>query len=149
MNMRRVLIVLILLSLSSTVNAEAILDLKSYHGKVVLVDFWASWCVPCRRSFPWMNEMQQKYADDGLVIIGINLDQEIDDAKAFLAAYPAHFTVSYDPAGEIAQEYGVEVMPSSLLIGRNGNILNRHSGFKVKKQDEYETEIRSALGLEN
>ena len=147
--MRQILIALILITQSAVVDAEATLDLTTHQGQVVLVDFWASWCVPCRRSFPWMNEMQQKYADDGLVIIGVNLDREIEDAQAFLAAYPAQFTVTYDPTGEIAEEYGVQVMPSSLIVGRGGDILKRHSGFKVKNQDEYETEIRSALGLEN
>lgn len=137
-----------LLLLSATVNAETMLDLKTHHGKVVVVDFWASWCVPCRRSFPWMNEMQQKYAGNGLVIIGVNLDRNIEDAKAFLSAYPANFTVSYDPDAEIAKKYGVEAMPSSLIFGRDGELVTRHSGFKVKSQDEYETVIRSALGLE-
>jgi len=113
----------------------------------VLLDFWASWCVPCRRSFPWMNEMQEKYAQDGLVIIAVNVDREVENAAAFLAEYPANFEIIYDPDAVLAKEYKIEVMPSSFIIGRNGASIDRHAGFKVKKQDEYEAVLRAALEL--
>ena len=122
------------------------LQLSDYHGKVLVLDFWASWCVPCRRSFPWMNEMQQKYGDDGLVIVGVNLDNDAADAAEFLKAYPADFTITYDPTRMLARDYAVEAMPSSFLIGRDGEIVERHLGFKVAKIDEYEAAIVSALG---
>jgi cytochrome c biogenesis protein CcmG/thiol:disulfide interchange protein DsbE len=147
--MRSALIVLVIIAASHIASAEEPLDLDSHQGKVVLVDFWASWCVPCRRSFPWMNDMHRKYEDDGLIIIAVNLDRETEDANAFLEAYPADFAVNYDPDGDIATKYQVEVMPSSLLFGRDGNLTTRHAGFKVKRQDEYEAVIRSALGLEH
>ena len=129
--------------------ADSGLNLAKYDSKVVIVDFWASWCVPCRRSFPWMNAMQDKYAEDGLVIIAVNLDRNAEDAARFLAKYPARFEIVYDPEGALAKEYGVEVMPSSVINGRNGERLERHAGFKVKRQDEYEATIRAALKLEN
>lgn len=122
------------------------LELDDFAGKVVVVDFWASWCVPCRRSFPWLNAMHEKYADDGLVIIGVNVDAERDDADKFLAAYPADFLIHFDTGGTLAQEFGVEAMPSSFVIGRGGEIIARHLGFKVKKQDEYEAILVDALG---
>ena len=74
------------------------LDLSQYRGKVVVVDFWASWCVPCRRSFPWMNEMQAKYGDDGLVFLAVNTDNEASEAQAFLDEFPADFKIIYDDA---------------------------------------------------
>ena len=129
--------------------ADSGLNLSKYDSKVVIVDFWASWCVPCRRSFPWMNAIQDKYAEDGLVIIAVNLDRNAEDAARFLAKYPAKFEIVYDPEGALAKEYGVEVMPSSVINGRNGERLERHAGFKVKRQDEYEATIRAALKLEN
>ena len=121
------------------------LDLAGYRGKVVIVDFWASWCVPCRRSFPWLNAMHEKYADDGLVIIGVNLDRERESAIEFLRDYPAQFQISYDPDATLAEEFGVLGMPSSYVIGRNGDTRSHHIGFKVKKQDEYEAAIVAAL----
>ncbi len=122
------------------------LDMATFEGKVVIVDFWASWCVPCRRSFPWLNEMQAKYADDGLVIIGVNLDQERAAAEEFLQDFPASFRIYYDESKDLAKEFDVVAMPSSYLLGRDGAIRKRHYGFKVKKQDEYEAAIIDALG---
>lgn len=123
------------------------LQLNEFEGNVVVVDFWASWCVPCRRSFPWLNEMHSKYADDGLVIVGINLDANLDDAADFLESYPAAFRVHYDTDATLAKEFGVEAMPSSFVIGRDGEIVARHLGFKVKKQQEYEAILVEALGV--
>ena len=121
-------------------------DLAEHEGKVVVVDFWASWCVPCRRSFPWLNNMHAKYADQGLVIIGVNVDASREDASAFLDQYPADFLIHFDTEGSLATEYGVEAMPSSFVIGRDGQVMARHLGFKVKRQDEYEAILVNALG---
>ena len=122
------------------------LDLAEYKGKVVIVDFWASWCVPCRRSFPWMNEMHKAYEEDGLVIIGVNLDQERSEADAFLEEFPAKFRIYFDESKEVAREFDVVAMPSSYVLGRDGQLVTQHFGFKVKKQDEYEAIIVDALG---
>ena len=121
-------------------------NLAEHEGKVVVVDFWASWCVPCRRSFPWLNSMRAKYADQGLVIIGVNVDASRADATAFLDKYPAEFLIHFDTEGSLATEYGVEAMPSSFVIGRDGQVMARHLGFKVKRQDEYEAILVNALG---
>jgi cytochrome c biogenesis protein CcmG/thiol:disulfide interchange protein DsbE len=146
--MRKLLLVIVLMMFAPSVSVAGDLDLDHYAGKVVILDFWASWCVPCRRSFPWMNEMQEKYAQDGLVIIAVNVDREVENAVAFLAEYPANFEIIYDPAAELAKEYKIQVMPSSFVIGRDGASIDRHTGFKVNKQDEYEAVIRAALELQ-
>ncbi len=146
--MKKVILLAALLTWAPLAAADSGLNLSSYEGKVVVIDFWASWCVPCRRSFPWMNDMHDKYTADGLVIIAVNLDRSADDAAQFLAKYPAKFEIAYDPTGVLAKKYGVEVMPSSIIIGRNGEMIERHAGFKVKQQDEYEATIRAALKLE-
>jgi thiol-disulfide isomerase/thioredoxin len=121
-------------------------DPNDHAGKVVMVDFWASWCVPCRRSFPWLNAMHEKYADDGLVIVGVNLDLERAEADRFLAEFPASFKIVYDETKALAKQFEVMAMPSTYVIGRNGKIVDQHLGFKVKKQAEYEAAIASALG---
>ena len=147
--MKKILLLTALLVWAPLTIAGNGLNLSNYDGKVVIVDFWASWCVPCRRSFPWMNAMQDKNRGDGLVIIAVNLDRNAEDAARFLAKYPANFEIVYDPEGALAKEYSVEVMPSSVIIGRNGETYERHAGFKVKRQDEYETTLRVVLELGN
>jgi len=124
------------------------LDLSEHQGKVIVVDFWASWCVPCRRSFPWLNAMSEKYADEGLLVIGVNVDQDAGSAAEFLQNYPAKFLIEYDRGGNLAREFGVQAMPSSFVIGRDGQIRAHHLGFKVKRQDEYEAAILEALQQE-
>lgn len=146
----KIFLTVLLLALSGS-NVAALeandLQLEQYQGKVVVVDFWASWCVPCRRSFPWMNDMQAKYGDQGLVVIAVNVDRERAAAEEFLAEVPADFRIHYDNDGVVAEAFGVEAMPSSYVIGRDGEIVARHLGFKVKKQDEYEVILVKALGV--
>ena len=126
------------------VNGKA-LQLSSLRGKLVYVDFWASWCAPCRRSFPWMNAMQDKYGDKGLAIVGINVDQRKADAEKFLAQVPAKFRVVYDAQGTAPKEYAVKGMPSSVLIDPEGRVLAVHAGFRDEDRDALESAIRSAL----
>ena len=89
--------------------------------------------------------MQAKYAEQGLVIVGINLDKTKEEAATFLKEVPADFLIHYDPDADLAREYGVEAMPSSFVIGRSGEIVARHLGFRVKRQNEYETALVAAL----
>ena len=140
--------VLLLLIVSSNSTADSTFDLTDYKGKVVLLDFWASWCVPCRRSFPWMNGMQEKYGDDGLVIIGVNMDSDPADRNEFLQEYPAQFTIINDPDGELARAHDVIAMPSSYIFDRDGVLVTRHMGFKVKRQDEYEDILVESLSTD-
>ena len=120
-------------------------QLSELKGKVVYVDFWASWCTPCRKSFPWMNEMHAKYQSQGLEIIGISLDENEAQAYKFLEKIPAQFTIAYDTKGTVADLYEVQVMPTSYLIDRNGKLLFTHKGFKTKHEDAMEAELVKAL----
>ncbi len=119
--------------------------LDAYAGKVVLVDFWASWCSPCLQSFPWMNGLQQKYGGRGFEVVAVNLDQDPALAEAFLKQRPAGFRVEYDTPGAIARQFGVQAMPTSFLIDRQGRIRARHAGFRDKQREEREREIDALL----
>lgn len=121
--------------------AEPKLDLAEFRGKVVLVDFWASWCAPCRQSFPWLNDMQAKYAARGLVVIGVNVDREREQAEGFLRKTPAEFEILYDPEGSLAAHYEVPGMPSSYLFGPDGQLIGRHIGFRTSAREEREAEL--------
>ncbi len=121
--------------------------LDKLRGRVVYVDFWASWCGPCRRSFPWMNEMQQKYAANGLAIVGVNVDKRRPDAERFLQQTPATFTIVYDPAGKTPEAYAVKGMPSSYLIDGTGKVVAVESGFRDEQKAELEARIRALLAL--
>jgi thiol-disulfide isomerase/thioredoxin len=123
------------------------LDLARFRGKVVVVDFWASWCEPCRHSFPWLNAMQAKYGERGLVIIGVNVDRERSDAERFLHEVPAEFPIVYDPAGTLAARYDVPGMPTSFVIGPNGDVVGRHIGFRNALRAERETELQKLLEM--
>jgi thiol-disulfide isomerase/thioredoxin len=127
------------------VAAEPPPELGPVDGKVIWVDFWASWCVPCRRSFPWMNTMHEKYREQGLEIVAVNLDRERPAADGFLAETPAQFKVRFDPEGKLAKQFEVQAMPSSYLLDSSGNVLARHFGFKLADTGEYEQQIQAAL----
>jgi len=124
------------------------LDYASLQGKVVYLDFWASWCAPCLRSFPWMNAMQEKYEDQGLVVLAINLDKEKQDMEAFLSEHPPVFRIAHDPQAGLAKAYHVQGMPSSYVLGRDGKVFQAHAGFRPARAEEYEASIRQALGLQ-
>jgi len=131
--------------LPAAADAQTALDLEAYQGKVVWVDFWASWCTPCRRSFPWLNEIMVKYADQGFVVVGVNVDTERGLAEQFLRETPADFPIVYDPEGKLAKEYEVLGMPSSFLLGPDGRVISSHIGFRRDERESYEAAIRSAL----
>lgn len=114
-------------------------------GKLTYVDFWASWCGPCRKSFPWMNQMHRKYAAQGLEIVAVNLDKDSADAGAFLEQIPGEFRIAFDTEGASASLYGVKGMPTSLLVGPDGKVLEVHTGFSEKDAGVLEQMIRSHL----
>ena len=127
-----------------TASGETI-ALEKLRGRLVYVDFWASWCGPCRRSFPWMNEMQQKYGARGLTIVGINVDKRRPDAERFLRQTPAIFSIVFDADGKTPEAYGVKGMPSSYLIDTAGNVVAVESGFRDEQKAGLEERIRALL----
>ncbi len=142
-------IVLVFITILSPAQATSLEEfnakLVEHQGKVIYVDFWASWCVPCRRSFPWMNEMTKRHEPEQFKVITINLDVDYADAQAFLTQYPANFDVVYDPEGLIAKQYQLKGMPSSFIIDQSGKVVSAHVGFTDKKRQLFEQEINQLL----
>jgi cytochrome c biogenesis protein CcmG, thiol:disulfide interchange protein DsbE len=125
--------------------SDSNVSLASYRGKVVYLDFWASWCGPCKQSFPWMNAMQAKYGAKGLQVVSVNVDTKRDAAARFLVVNPASFAVAFDPQGRTPGLYAVKAMPSSYLIGRDGRITLLHRGYAPEDAAALEQEIRMAV----
>ena len=122
------------------------IDLQTLRGKVVYLDFWASWCKPCVKSFPWMKQMKTTYASQGLEIVAVNLDKNRKLAEAFLEKVDVNFKIAFDPKGDSATAYKLRGMPSSYLIGRNGKLYATHIGFREKDKPKMEQAIKQLLG---
>ncbi|MEI6147886.1 MAG: TlpA disulfide reductase family protein [bacterium] len=121
-------------------------SLPPIAGKVVLLDFWASWCGPCKASFPALDELQGRYAARGLVVIAVNLDDKSEAMQAFLKEHPVAFTVVRDASHKLVQLADVQSMPSSFVIDRSGKVRFIHTGFHGQKTIEaYTTQIESLL----
>lgn len=120
-------------------------SLAAHRGRVVWLDFWASWCAPCRRSFPWMQAMHTRYHAQGLDIVALNVDAKPEPARRFLAEHPVGFTVAFDASGESARRFGVRTMPTSVLIGTDGRVLSAHAGFRDDDREVLESMIRRSL----
>lgn len=133
------------LSLPASSANAAPLDLSQYKGKVVYVDFWASWCGPCRQSFPWMMKMQHTYSTKDFVVITVNLDRTQQAAAGFIKSVNNTLPVVYDPNGESAKAYKVSGMPSSFVVGRDGKIRYNHTGFFQNEIATYEKQIAGLI----
>lgn len=115
------------------------------HGKVVLVDFFASWCHPCQESFPVMEELYKKYSSQGLLIVAINLDKNKSDMDDFLKDHPASFVILRDAGNQLVSQVKIPTMPSSFLLDRNGKVHAFHRGFKGEETRKQYTEEIDAL----
>ena len=124
---------------------DGTVQLESLRGKVVYLDFWASWCEPCKKSFPWMHDIKQSYADQGFEILAINLDKDRKLADQFLKEMAVNFIVAFDETGKCASDYKLRGMPSSYLIDREGKVHASHIGFREKDKASLELAIKNLL----
>jgi thiol-disulfide isomerase/thioredoxin len=113
--------------------------------RATLIDFWASWCTPCRLSFPWMNSLHERLSERGLRILAINLDRRREDAVRFLSAHPARFEIALDPTAQSASALNIQAMPTSMLLGRDSVIRWTHKGFRESDTEGLEQRIKEAL----
>lgn len=134
------------LSLSAAdLRSSGVLDVRALRGQVVIVDFWASWCAPCKLSFPWMNEMHERLSGAGLRIVAVNLDRREADAQRFLQQIPARFAVAMDPAADTARLLDIPTMPTSMLVAPDRRVLFTHRGFRLDDRADLERRLRGAL----
>jgi thiol-disulfide isomerase/thioredoxin len=141
-------VALLIASAARSADQTSAIDLSAYAGKVVYLDFWASWCAPCRLSFPWLNAMEETLGPKGLVVIGVNVDRDRGPADEFLRENSAHFRIVYDPEGRIARKYDFQGMPTSILIGRDGKMHSMHSGFFREREGSYFSDLSQLLNQE-
>ena len=119
--------------------------LSALKGHVVVVDFWASWCAPCREELPVLEALYQKHRDKGLVVVGVGLDHELEKLTKFLRAAPLSFPVVHDDKGAVAGRYGPPKMPSSYLIDKHGIVRHVHAGYKASDKAAFERELSALL----
>ncbi len=127
--------------------ADTLLRLTELRGKIVLVDFWASWCGPCRESLPQYEKLYTEYPRSDFEIVAINLDEDLADAKKFLAAHPVSYPIALDPAGNVPKAFGLVGMPTSYLLDRNGVVRMSYQGFKTEDLDRLRQEIHRLSGV--
>lgn len=114
--------------------AGEITSIADYKGKLIYLDFWASWCGPCRQSFPVLQKIRTQYADQGFEVIAVNLDTELAPALKFLNQFPVDYPILLDPQYTMANTYGIQGLPTAYLINHEGTVIYKHLGFK--KTDE-------------
>ena len=119
--------------------------LSEYRGQVVLINFWASWCGPCRQEFPLLDDLHAKYQPMGFTVFGVNVEQDRKLADKVLREIPVTFPILFDDANEVSKAYDVDAMPSTVLVDRNGEIRYMHRGYKPGYEDMYEKQIRALI----
>ncbi len=128
-----------------SINTGQQISLTDFRGKVVLLDFWASWCPPCLASLPAYDQMREEIGTEEFEIIAVNVDQYTEDGLAFLEKHPVRYPVLADPDGEIGIPYEIRTLPRSFLIDRDGQIVSSHRSFKTGDEIELKQEIEKLL----
>ena len=131
-------------SLESLSGSEPV-ELKSQAEKILYIDFWASWCGPCKLSFPSMIKLKELFKDDSFEIIAISVDADSKAAKKFLDSYKVNFQVALDPDGVVAEKYALPGMPSSFLLDQDRKLIAMHKGFRKSDFTKIKEEIEEAL----
>lgn len=121
------------------------LRLEDFRGQVVMLNFWASWCGPCRQEMPLMDDIHERYKDLGFTVLAVNVDENRDEALRFLDKVPVSYPILYDPESQVSEQYNVQAMPTTLMIDRNGNARFVHYGYKPGYEDDYEAQIRQLV----
>ena len=128
-----------------SVAGDAEVALHSMRGKVVLVDFWASWCAPCKAAMPELEAISKEFPADQFAVMGVNVDKKIEDARRALEKRPVSYLNASDPTGKLPQRFGLETMPTTYLIDQNGVVRVVHKGFRKGDMDKLREQVRKLL----
>ena len=120
-------------------------SLEEQSGKVVMINFWATWCVPCRQEMPNLQALYERYENLGFELLAVNVEDNPEGARKWLAETPVTFPVLFDAKNTVSKLYKVTAMPSTVLIGRDGNMRFIHHGYKPGYEGEYQTQVRALL----
>lgn len=126
-------------------NSGENLKLGEYRGDVVMINFWASWCGPCRQEMPLLDELYQRYQKLGFTILGINVEKDPDKALAMLKDVPVGFPVLFDGDSAVSERYHLVAMPTTVLVDRDGNMRYQHLGYKPGYEADYESQIKTLV----
>lgn len=121
------------------------LRLSEYRGDVVMINFWATWCGPCRQEMPLLDELYTRYERVGFNLLGINIDDDPRRAMQMVEDLGVSFPVLFDTRKEVSKLYNVEAMPVTILVDREGNVRYVHHGYKPGYEDKYFDQVRSLL----
>jgi peroxiredoxin len=121
------------------------LKLSELRGEVVLINFWASWCGPCRQEMPLLSELHDKYKDMGFTVLGVNVEENSGQARKLLKDAPVSFPVLFDNDSTVSKQYDVVAMPSTVLVDRNGNVRYLHKGYKPGEEAIYLDKVRALI----
>jgi peroxiredoxin len=121
------------------------IDLSQFKGQVVMINFWASWCVPCRQEMPLLETIYKKYKPLGFTLIGVNVEPDQKDAENFLKQTPVSFPVLFDAKSQVSGLYNVQVMPTTVFIDRKGNVRLVHQSYQPGAENLYLDQIRTLL----
>lgn len=125
--------------------AGAKISLAQYKGQVVMLNFWASWCGPCRQEMPLLENIYKKYSKMGFTLIGVNVEPDSKAANAVLEKIPVSFPIVYDRDSKVSKLYDVSGMPSTVIIDRKGQVRMLHKGYKPGDENEYLDSIRALI----
>ena len=121
------------------------MKLSELRGDVVMINFWASWCGPCRQEMPLLDKMHDRYKDLGFTLLGVNVEEEPDRAKAMLNDIPVKFPILFDTQNKVSQQYNLIAMPSTVFVDRDGNIRYFHAGYLPGDEKQYEKFIKNLV----
>lgn len=121
------------------------IKLSELRGNVVMVNFWASWCGPCRQEMPLLQQLYDRYQGMGFTLLGVNVDEQPAAALKMLKEIPVDFPILYDSSNKVSKQYQVKAMPSTFMVDRDGNIRHLHQGYKPGYEDDYQQQIRALL----
>lgn len=116
--------------------------LSAFRGDVVMINFWASWCKPCRQEMPLLEQIYQRYKNLGFTLVGVNVDEDQKNADLILKNIPVSFPIAYDQQDKVSNKYGLEGMPNTVFVDRNGNIRHVHTGYVPGDEQSYDEQIR-------